>query len=466
MALASSPAASTLRVTLERLVGRASVNPLVRGGVTIGAGIVLGNIIGFARVAITAYLLGTYAHADALAVAIGPIDTLNTVLINTMVFAFVPMLMLRDGPDRTALFRRASGLFTWLFASLAAAIIIFAAPLIRALGPGLAVDQFPIAVNILRITALTTLAAGSTAIQSAILFTERRFGPTAFYQACLNTFTIAGALSLWRVAGIYGFAVGYAVGSGVQFALVWWSAREYRNLPATPHFATPWRELIAKPGSFLIYAGLIALNLIVTRAHATQAGPGMAAAFDYCIRCVNVVVAYLVSPVSNSLLPEIARLRAQHRLSDARRLIDRTTAMIAVAAVGACLAGELLRRPIFSLLFQRGNFTADSTALVSAVFLGFGPSLIGWSLLELTSRSLFALNRPWLPLGAAAIPVLFNIGVIYFRPTRDPEAIAMGASLGLLLAFLALFAAAHLQRRRAELQQPGEAEQAKEMVSV
>ena len=435
----------------------------MRGGVTIGAGIVIGNLIGFVRVAITAYLLGTYAHADALAVAIGPIDTLNSVLINTMVFAFVPMLMLREGADRTALFRQATRFFTVLFVSLASGIVLFAPQLIRALGPGLASEQFPVAVNILRITALTTLAAGITAMQSAILFTERRFGPSAFYQACLNTFTIAGALLLWPIAGIYGFAIGYTTGSCVQCALVYWCTRRYRSLPASPDFLTPWRELVAKPGSFLIYAGLIALNLIVTRAHATQAGPGMAAAFDYCIRCVNVVVAYLVSPVSNSLLPEIAKLRARNRVGEAWLLIDRTTALIAVSAVAACVVGVLLRQPIIALLFQRGNFNAQSTALVSAVFLGFAPSLIGWSLLELTSRSLFALNRPWLPLLAAAIPVSFNLAVVFIHPTHDPEAIALGASVGLLLAFMVLFSVAHLQRRRAIAEAP--VEEAQELVS-
>ncbi len=60
---------------------------------------------------------------------------------------------------------------------------------------------------------------------------------------------------------------------------------------------------------FLAYAGLIAGNLVVTRIFATHAGPGMAAAFDYCMRCVNVVIAYLVYPVASTLVPEIARLR-------------------------------------------------------------------------------------------------------------------------------------------------------------
>jgi peptidoglycan biosynthesis protein MviN/MurJ (putative lipid II flippase) len=110
---------------------------LVRGGLTIGAGIIIGNIIGFARVALTAYLLGTHSQADSLAVAVGPLDSINSVLINTMVFAFVPMLTAREGPERTALFLKLHRWFTWLFSLLTLAVVVCAPWLIRILAPGL-----------------------------------------------------------------------------------------------------------------------------------------------------------------------------------------------------------------------------------------------------------------------------------------------------------------------------------------
>jgi putative peptidoglycan lipid II flippase len=423
----------------------------VRGGITIGAGIVIGNVFGFVRVAVTAYYLGTHAKADELAVAISPVDTLNSVLINTMAFAFVPMLMLREGAERTALFRTASRIFAYIFGSLTALTVLSAPLLIRVLAPGLGPEQHIVAANILRISSLSTLAAGSTAICSALLFTQRRFGPSAFYQACLNIFTIAGAVSLWKVAGIYGFAIGYTVGSFVQFLVVYFPARGIAGRLGARLTATPWRELLAKPGAFIIYAALISLNLIVTRAHATEAGSGMAAAFDYCMRCVNVLIAYLVSPVSNSLLPEIARLGAKNRSREAVRIIEKTTLVVAAAAIAACIGGIVLRKPVIALLFQRGNFTAESTLLVSGVFLGFAPSIVGWALLEITSRSLFALNRPWLPLGAAAIPVLFNLvfsALMRSYGLTQPKYIGLGASLGLLLAFVVLLGMAHILRKR------------------
>jgi putative peptidoglycan lipid II flippase len=209
---------------------------------------------------------------------------------------------------------------------------------------------------------------------------------------------------------------------------------------------------LGKPGIFLAYAGLLALNMMVTRAYATHAGTGMAAAFDYCIRCVNVVIAYLVSPASNSLLPEMARLHAAGDDRRALRLVDRTAGFAAVAAVAACVVGILVRTPIISLLFERGSFTAHSTELVSGVFLGLAPCLIGYSLLELTARSLFALNRPMLPLLAAAVPVTVNVlvsGLLrHFAPDRFalPEYLGIGASAGLLTGFAFLIIAAHWQR--------------------
>lgn len=420
----------------------------MRGGLTIGAGIIAGNLIGFVRVALTAYLLGTHSRADSLAVAMGPLDALNSVAINTMVFAFVPMLTERQGADRTALFLKLNRWFAWLFSLLTLAIVISAPWLISVLAPGLDPRYHQTSVTILRIAAFSIMAAGAAAINCALLYTDRRFAPFAFYQACLNVCTIAGALCLWRVLGVYGFAIGYTVGAWVQYGIVYFYARaglETRNLPASK---VHWREILGRPLAVSLYAVSLALNIVFTRAWATHIGPGMAAALDYCMRGVGVPVAFLVSPVSNSLLPEIARLRSLRRLREAFHLIDRTLALAALAAVSGCGIALALRQPVIAILFQRGNFTAQSTFLVSTVFLGLAPSLIGWSLLELTGRALFALDRPMLALGASFIPVLVNVAVTLSLHSLQPQWIGLGASVGLMAGFLVLFTAAHASRKQ------------------
>jgi len=227
---------------------------------------------------------------------------------------------------------------------------------------------------------------------------------------------------------------------------VFWRARAGLNLRDLPDAQVDWRKLLARPLMIVVFASAMALNVIFTRAWATQAGPGMAAALDYCMRGVGVPLAFLVSPMSNSLLPEIARLRSQARLQEAFRLIDRTVALVALAAVRACGVALARREPAIRILFERGSFTAESTAMTSAVFLGLGPAMIGWSLMELTSRSLFSLDRPRLPVVAAFIPLALNVILTlrFFAP--KPHFIGLGASLGLLAGFVVLAALARAAR--------------------
>jgi putative peptidoglycan lipid II flippase len=415
------------------------------------AGVLTGNALGVLRVGIIAYLLGTHSRADSLAVAMGPIDTLNSVLTNSMIFAFVPLLTACSGAERIALFRKLGRGFLWVFAAITLALLAAAPWIMRALAPGLTTPYFESAVELLRILSLSTFFAGSAAVYWALLFTDRRFVLAAFYQAALNVFTLTSALCLWKTLGVYAFAVGYTTGAGVQLLIAWLATRRQLQVLAAPA-PLRLRELLAKPAFFMVYAAGLALNVTFTRAYATHAGSGMAAALDYCMRGVGVPMALLVGPISNSLLPEIARLRSLSRMREALRLIDRTVVFTALAVVAGCAFAILFRHPAIALFFQRGSFTAESTRLVAAVFLGMAPSLVGWTLIEIMSRSLFALNRPWPPVVAAAIPLLLNVTLTLRMHSHRPELIGFGSSVGLFAGFAALFAMAHTGRRRWLLQ--------------
>ena len=101
---------------------------------------------------------------------------------------------------------------------------------------------FAAATANLRIFALSTFAAGAAAVYCALLYTGRRFGPMAFYQAVINVFTIAGALALWRAVGVHAFAIGYTAGAFAQLAIVWFATR--REL-----WRTPPRNRARSPGA-------------------------------------------------------------------------------------------------------------------------------------------------------------------------------------------------------------------------
>ena len=424
-------------------------NSLVRGGLVVGVSILLGNISGFFRIIITAYLLGTHAHADALAVATGPIDIFNSVVMNTMLFAFVPTLMLRPEAERPAIFARSLRVFAPILLVASLGVFVFSSALTTFLGPGLAAEQHDQAALLFRILAPSILFAGLSAVCCALLYSERRFLIPGLYQVCLNGATIVAALTLWKSFGIYGFAAGFTAGGALHLAITWTATAKLRGDHSPAVISA--HELLTRPAIFLLYAGLIAANVVVTRAFATHAGSGMAAAFDYSMRCVNVVVAYLVYPAASTLVPEIARLKGRDEVQQCYRLIARSSRLMAMAALGATAAGMLLRTPVIQLLFEHGSFTAESTRVVSGVFLGLAPSLLGGALLDLLARCFFALDRPKLPLLAAFVPVCVNLALTSFLRASgwlsDPTMLGLGASAGLLAGFLVLMTMIRVGRR-------------------
>ena len=151
---------------------------------------------------------------------------------------------------------------------------------------------------------------------------------------------------------------------------------------------------------------------------------------------------------ARATVPEIARLKSALRLREAFRLIDRTMALAGLVALACSGFAMLLRTPAIAVLFERGSFTPESTKLVAGVFLGLAPTLIGWSLIEITSRSLFALDRPWPPVLAAFIPVLVNATLTLRLGISQPELLGIGASAGTLAGFAVLFLIVHWNRKR------------------
>ena len=69
----------------------------------------------------------------------------------------------------------------------------------------------------------------------------------------------------------------------------------------------------------------------------------------------------------------------------------------------------VLATPIMRLLFERGAFNAQSTALVSIALFWFAFSLPFGGLNLLLTRTFFAVQRPWIPTRLAAINIVVDI---------------------------------------------------------
>jgi putative peptidoglycan lipid II flippase len=78
----------------------------------------------------------------------------------------------------------------------------------------------------------------------------------------------------------------------------------------------------------------------------------------------------------------------------------------------------VLTTPIVRLVYQRGQFSSTSTHLVSVALFWFAFSLPFGGLNLLLTRSFFAVKRPWIPTGLAAMNMIVDIiiSVVLYKP--------------------------------------------------
>jgi putative peptidoglycan lipid II flippase len=95
-----------------------------------------------------------------------------------------------------------------------------------------------------------------------------------------------------------------------------------------------------------------------------------------------------------------------------RRSLSVTLRGILLLSVPASLGLILLRKPIITLLYQRGEFTSHSTNLVAWALLWYAAGLVGHAMVEILSRAFYDLYDTKTPvfigIAAMSLNVLFS----------------------------------------------------------
>ncbi len=406
-----------------------SERKILEGGLVVAVVILAGQALGFIRQATIAYLLGTGAQADALAVGIAPVDLWWSVVATTVIFGFGPLLAAGDRRLTVGVLARPV-----LAVSISATtlLLLFAETAVRIFGPGLAPATAATAAALLRCAGLAIPAVSASTLFTALLYSERRFAFAAFHQGTVSIATIAAAVTLHKWLGPFGFAAGYAGGAWLQLALAWAISRpilRQRGAVACPSTRTvPW----SAPLSVLCYSAFIGMNPAVTRALASTFGAGAAVGFDYSLKLIGVPLALLVSPVSSSLLSEIAPFRLRRDGRIAMGTVGKA-AMVTFLLSTLVVAFLLTFGPrLIALLFERGRFTDASTLTVRSILTGFCPVLIAWSVLDVVSRSLFSLGRPRIPILCAAMALAINVALSRFGAIGSLSSVGVPTVIGFL----------------------------------
>jgi len=428
------------------------------------AAVIFGQVVSLLAKILIAHAFGTGMESDAFFTANRFSEILfNLVAGGALGSAFIPTLTgLLTKDDRKGAWRLASALANWvmlIMAGLALLSAIFANEVVRyILAPAFSTNnpaEAALTVELLRIQLPSAVIFGLSGLVMGILNAHQSFLFPALAPSMYSTGLIIGAVILAPVYGIYGLAAGVVLGALLHLGL---QVPTLVRLPARRYLFTlglrfPQVSQVARlMAPRLLGVAITQLNFLVNTNLASAMSAGSLTGISLAFPVMYMPLAAIAQSVAVAALPTFSEQAARGRLDEMRASLAASLRGVLLLAVPASLGLILLRKPIVALLYQRGEFTADSTELVAWALLFYALGLVAFSIVEIVSRAFYALQDTKTPVlvgvGAMSLNLVFSLAF-----TAIFRQIAWAPHGGLALAnslatYLEAFALLYLMRRR------------------
>lgn len=392
---------------------------MIRSLVTVSTGTLASRLLGFARDAMVAALLGTGPVADAFLAAFQMVNVIRRLLTEgALNAALVPAwsrIRETQGVVAAAAFAgRVLGSIS-LAVVAAAAVLGLAMPLVIALlAPGfVGTATLQHAVDDARLMLPYLAFAGPVTVMMGLLNAQHRFALTAFSPLLFNIALIGvmAALLVWRQdAARAGAIVAGAVGVAglLQLAMLALRRGDAVATPLRISFDSDMRGFFRRaiPG---MIANAGPQLLIVAAAIIASASPSAVSWLYFANRLIELPLGIVGTAMGTVLVPELTR--AANAGDDIARghAQSRALELALGLALPATLGLIVLAQPIVRLLFEHGAFTAADTIATAQALALLALGLPAQVLVKALSPAFFARDDTMTPLLATLVAVVVAI---------------------------------------------------------
>ena len=333
--------------------------------------------------------------------------------------AFVPVFteLLEKGKRKEA-FHVASSLFFLIFLVLGAvtALFVLLAPVIMPLlAPGFDDHYQDLTVGLSQVMFPIVLLMALSGVVVGMLNSFGHFSVPALAPLAWNVVIIVALVAL--VPGlseddeIYAYAIGVLIGTIVQLVLPmpWLRGRGGRFAPSLD-WRNPYVVRVLKLMlPVTITLGLINFSLLINSFFGTLVSDQAPAAIDKAFRIYMLPQGLFSVAIATILFPTLARYAARGDFDSLRRTMANGVRQIAMLLIPSAVIMAVLAEPITRLVYERGEFDAAATDLVSEAMLWWAVSLPFQGVSLLFSRTYFSLQKPWTTTALAGLSLLVNV---------------------------------------------------------
>ena len=392
---------------------------VARSTIVVMLGLGASLVIGLIRQRIVATRFGTTAELDAFSAANGISELLFTMLAGgALAFAFIPIFSELRGRDETGAQRLFSQVVNTILLLTGAAGILIAliAPTLVSGRLGIA-PNFPaeiqaLTVELMRILLLSTVIFAVSSIITGTLHAHQHFLLPALAPSMYSLGIILGAVYLQPGMGVFSLAWGACIGAILHLLI---------QIPGLIYYRVRWRPLLDwRDPALRRVAVLMAprvLDLLMARASidwinanlGSGLGEGRVSSLRYAFQLMNTPWTLIGTAIGIAVFPTMAALAAKEDMESQRGALSGALRAILTLALPAGVALLVLGRPVIGLLFEGGEFTAESSALVYYALQFYVVALISQSVLEVVVRAFAAQKDTLTPLLVSFFTTALNV---------------------------------------------------------
>ncbi len=430
---------------------------LVRSTLAVSAPTLLSRIFGFIRDLIQAYHMGTGRGMDAFTIAYTIPNLLRRLTgEGAMTAAFVPIFtQQKKEKTRDELWKFAHLFFfdlTLIMALITILGIIFSPLLVRIISVGFKdiAGKWDLTIVLTRIMFPYIFLISLAALAMAILNSFHKFFVPAFTPVLFNLsiITLAVIFASRAEEPSFVFAAGVVVGGVFQLAFqlpfLWRQGMRFKPMLSFRHPAVRKVGKLMVPGIF--GAGLYQINFAISRMIASLLEEGSVSSLYYAARVQELTLGLFSIALSIALLPTFSDLAANQDIDGMKKTLVYAFRLIFIVTFPAMVGLLILNRPIIQVLFQRGEFNQQSTAMSASCLFFFAMGIPFISGVRIMAPAFYSLKDIKTPVIVASIVMVMYISLSFLlmSPLRV-GGIALALSLASVFNFVVLF---HLLERK------------------
>lgn len=383
---------------------------------TVGGLGVVTRLAVIARDLALAHRFGTRDELDAYLVAFTVPLFLVTVIAGSFNAALIPTLIeVRERDGRAAaqrLFSTVQVVTVALLGGVAALAGLLSPLLLPLLGSGFDAPKLALAGTLFLLLLPVPVLSGLSTIWSAVLNADERFALAAAAPFFTPLVPIAAITIAPDRFAIHALAAGTTAGYLVEATIVGAALARggFSVLPRFHDFDAPARQVIRQYVPMVAGSLLMSSTTLVNQAMAGHLGPGSTSTLSYAGKIVSVATGLGAMSLSTAVLPHFSRMVARRDFAAVRHTMRTWTAIVLAGAVPLTAALMVLSPWIVRLVFQRGAFTAEDTALVARVQACFAIQIPFYLVGTLVVRLISSLKGNSVLLQGAVINLAVNVG--------------------------------------------------------